>query len=150
MRTQEPPLPFATRQGRDMPVSALSIDYALNEEIPRHQHPVCQLIYGVHGVMLISTRAGQWIAPATRAVWMPAGVEHGIRMIGRVGMRTLYIRPSAVRGLPKHCAVVAVSPLLRELILAATSVVLPYTAASRDGRLMRWYWMKSIRWNRCH
>jgi AraC-like DNA-binding protein len=137
MRASEPPLPFATRPGRDMPVTALAIDYGPKDEIHRHQHDVCQLIYGVHGVMVVSTMASQWIVPATRAVWIPANVEHGIRMVGRVGLRTLYIQPAAARSLPKQCAVVAVSVLMRELILEATAIALPYHRQSRDGRLMR-------------
>lgn len=87
--------------------------------------------------MVITTRDGQWIVPATRAVWVPAGIDHSIRMVGRVAMRTLYVRPGAACALPEHCAVVAVSALLRELILAAIEIVLPYASQSRAGRLMR-------------
>jgi AraC-like DNA-binding protein len=137
MRAPSPNLPFTTPGGREMPVTGLSVDYAPNEEIRPHQHAVCQLIYGVRGVVVVSTQAAQWVVPATRAVWMPAGVEHSVRAVGHVAMRTLYIRPTAARGLPAQCAVVAVGPLLRELILAAVQVVPPYGAASRDGRLMR-------------
>lgn len=120
-----------------MPVTALAIDYGPKDEVPRHRHEVYQLIYGVHGIMVVSTNAGQWIVPATRALWMPANVEHAIRMVGHVGMRTLYVQPAAARNLPKHCAVVAISALMRELILEATSITLPYPRQSRDGRLMR-------------
>jgi len=137
MRDPYPTLPFASRAGRSMPVTALGIDYGAREEIRPHSHEVCQLIYAIRGVMVVRTPAGQWIVPATRAVWMPAGIEHSIRMVGRVAMRTLYIRPSAARGLPPDCVVCAVSPLLRELILEATKIVPPYHSQTRDGRLMR-------------
>ncbi len=136
-RVMQPLAPFATRQGRNMPVTALAIDYAPTEVIPRHQHDVCQLLYGVRGVMVVSAIAGQWIVPATRAVWVPANVEHAIRMVGRVALRTLYIRQSAARNLPKKCSVVAVSVLMRELILEATRIALPYRRHSREGRLMQ-------------
>jgi AraC-like DNA-binding protein len=137
MRDPVSTLPFASDAGRDMPVTALGIDYPAREEIRPHQHEVCQLIYAIHGVMVVSTPGGQWILPATRAIWLPARVEHSIRMVGRVGMRTLYIQPSAARGLPRQCAVVAVSALLRELILEATKITLPYRNHSREARLMR-------------
>jgi AraC-like DNA-binding protein len=136
MRISEPELPFTSRPGSDMPVTALAIDYASNDEVARHHHYVCQLIYGVHGVMVVRTSDGQWVVPATRAVWMPAGVEHSIRMVGRVGLRTLYIQPAAARNLPKQCAVVAVTALMRELILEALAIALPYPGKSRAGRLM--------------
>jgi AraC-like DNA-binding protein len=58
-------------------------------------------------------------------------------MVGRVALRTLYIRQSAARNLPKKCSVVAVSVLMRELILEATRIALPYRRHSREGRLMQ-------------
>ena len=136
MREPAPNLPFASDPGRTMPVTALGVDYEAREEIRPHRHEVCQLIYAIRGVMVVSTSAGEWILPATRAIWVPADVEHSIRMVGPVAMRTLYIQPSAVRELPRDCAVVAVSALLRELILEATKVALPYRMRSRNGRLM--------------
>ena len=57
------------------------------------------------------------------AVWVPGGIEHEIRMVGPVSMRTLYVEPEAARFMPgTHCAVVEVSPLLRELILAIRAI----------------------------
>lgn len=137
MRDPHPNLPFAFDAGRRVPVTALCVDYEAREEIRPHQHEVCQLIYAIRGVMVVSTSAGQWVLPATRALWMPDHTEHSIRMVGQVGMRTLYIQPAAARALPRQCAVVAVSALLRELILEATRVTLPYDTRSRDGRLMQ-------------
>jgi AraC-like DNA-binding protein len=135
-RDRDSHLPFASDAGRCAPVTALCIDYEAREEIRPHHHDVCQLIYAIRGVMVVSTSTGQWILPATRALWMPAHIEHSVRMVSPVGMRTLYIRPPAARALPRQCAVVAVSALLRELISEATKVVLPYSMRSRDGRLM--------------
>jgi AraC-like DNA-binding protein/quercetin dioxygenase-like cupin family protein len=121
----------------EMPVTALAADYLPDHETPRHDHPHIQLIHAVRGVMVVSTRIGQWIVPPTRGLWMPAGVEHSIRMVGKVEMRTAFIRPDAAPHLPTQCAVLGVSPLLRELILAAVEVPLPYELESRHGRLMR-------------
>lgn len=85
----------------------------------------------------MAATAGQWVVPATRAVWIPSGVEHSVRMVGQVRMRTAYVRPRVVPDLPEECSVVAVSPLLRELLLAAVEIPLPYGMDSRGGRLMR-------------
>ncbi len=71
--------------------------------------------------MSVATRAGIWVVPTLRAVWIPAGVPHTIAMSGRVAMRTLYLKPRLARALPRDCCVVNVSPLLRELILCACS-----------------------------
>jgi AraC-like DNA-binding protein len=117
-------------------VTALALDYKPTDRIRRHRHPVGQLIYAVRGVMVIRTAAGQWVVPPTRALWMPVAMSHEIRMVGHVRMRTVYVRPPMAPGLPAICAVVAVSPLLSALVLEAVNVRLPYTPASRDGRVM--------------
>jgi AraC-like DNA-binding protein len=118
-------------------VTALAIDYGPNGRVRKHRHPVSQLIYAVRGVMVVQTADGQWVVPPTRALWMPALVTHGIRMVGHVRMRTVYVQPRGAPGLPAECAVVTVSPLLSALILEAVNARLPYTQDSRDGRLMR-------------
>lgn len=129
--------PYALYDRSAMPVTALAADYAPGHVTPRHDHPRIQLIHAVRGVMVVTTDLGQWIVPPSRGLCVPAGVAHSIRMVGRVEMRTVYIRPDAAPNLAAGCAVLGVSPLLRELILAAVDVPLPYTARSRHGRLMR-------------
>lgn len=121
----------------DSPVAALASDYPSGTSTPRHQHPNVQLIHAVHGVMVVSTDHGQWVVPPTRGLWMPSRTDHWIRMVGHVKMRTAFIRPDAAPNLPTECIVLGISPLLRELILAAIDVAVPYEEHSRDGRLMR-------------
>lgn len=57
------------------------------------------------------------MVPPSRAVWVPAGVAHETRSHAAVQFRALLIDPTEAPGLPDTCAVVAVTPLLRELIL---------------------------------
>ncbi len=120
-----------------LPVLTRSTDYPEGHVIDWHVHARGQLVYAVHGVMMVAAQGGQWIVPPTRAIWMPAGVSHLIRCVGVVHMRSLYIRPDAAPQLPPLAQAVGVSGLLRELILAATEIERPYAADSRDGRLVR-------------
>ena len=120
-----------------MPVVGRAVDYPAGHRIEHHTHAKGQLIYAVHGVMMVAADSGQWIVPPTRAIWMPAGLTHWIRCIGVVHMRSIYVRPEAAPQLPTHAQAVGVSPLLRELIRAASEIAAPYTPNSRDGRLMR-------------
>jgi len=121
-----------------MPVAAgAAINYPIDHQIAPHTHKKNQLICAVHGVMVVASKSGQWIVPPTRAIWMPAGKTHWIRCIGKVHMRSLYIRPEAAPGMPLEPIAVSISPLLRELILAASEIVKPYDVDSRDDRLMR-------------
>jgi AraC-like DNA-binding protein len=119
------------------PVSCRATDYPAGHVIESHVHAKDQLIYAVHGVMLVAAEGGQWIVPPTRGIWMPAGLTHRIRCIGVVHMRSIYVRPDVASQLPRRSQAVGISALLRELILAATEVRPPYAQDSREGRLMR-------------
>jgi AraC-like DNA-binding protein len=120
-----------------LPVFTRATDYPEGYVVDWHEHARGQLVYAVHGVIVVAAQGGQWIVPPTRAIWMPAGVAHMIRCVGVVHMRSLYIRPDAAPHLPARAHAVGVSALLRELILAATEIEQPYVAESRDGRLIR-------------
>jgi AraC-like DNA-binding protein len=77
-----------------------------------------QLAYASRGTMSVVTSAGVWVVPPHRAVWIPAGVSYSVRMSGKVTVRTLFFRPRLrSAGLPRSCAALNVSPLVRELVL---------------------------------
>jgi len=103
-------------------VRSLAYDYPSGHRVPEHVHDWHQLVYAVHGVMTLSTAAGSWIVPPHRGVWMPAGIEHAIRMSGPVSMRTLYIERRVARDLPRDVRIVDVPPLLREVMLRAVEL----------------------------
>jgi len=84
--------------------------------IPPHAHDWHQLIYASEGVMWVQTAQGDWVVPPSRAVWVSAGIEHGIEMTGSVHVQTLYLARGVSSELPDRCCAVNVSPLLRELI----------------------------------
>jgi AraC-like DNA-binding protein len=96
------------------------------DTIDWHYHDVHQLVYPSSGVLAISAAAGTWAVPPQRAVWIPAGVPHAHQAHGPTQMRTLAFPtaraiPAAPDGdppLPASPAVLAVSPLLREIIVA--------------------------------
>lgn len=103
-----------------------------------HAHKRAQLLYAVSGVMRVATNAGVWIVPPQRAVWIPPGIEHQVQAQGTpLSMRSLYIRPDLLAGLPDTCCVVGVSPLLRELIAAVMAIGRHPPTGSREDRLIR-------------
>jgi AraC-like DNA-binding protein/mannose-6-phosphate isomerase-like protein (cupin superfamily) len=118
------------------PVTAMSKNYPSGAEVARHQHERAQLLYAVEGVMRVATAVGTWIVPPQRALWIPPEVEHELRMIGAVAVRILYIVPDAAPGLPTTCTILSVSPLLRELILAAIEGPVEYAANSRGEAIV--------------
>jgi AraC-like DNA-binding protein/quercetin dioxygenase-like cupin family protein len=106
-----------SRIGDGFDVRSLAVTFRQGAKLTRHDHPWGQLVFASAGVMAVTTAAGAWLTPSTRAIWLPAGLAHEIAMRGEVAMRTLYIAPERAVALPTEPAVLAVSPLLRQLIL---------------------------------
>ncbi|WP_373973778.1 helix-turn-helix transcriptional regulator [Chitinibacter sp. SCUT-21] len=99
-----------------------AVDHLPGSATIRHWHEVAQLLYAISGVMRVITPQGQWIVPPNRGIWIPAGEWHEVLMIGHVEVRSIYIRPDAAPDLPLECCVLEITPLMRELILAAINI----------------------------
>ncbi|QNP68435.1 helix-turn-helix transcriptional regulator [Streptomyces roseirectus] len=103
---------------RQAPTAARHL--APGERIDAHRHDDHQIVHAGSGVLAVTTDAGTWFAPGTRALWIPAGTVHAHRAHGTLDLHLV--------GLPAHDnplglttpTVLAVSPLLRELIRAYT------------------------------
>jgi AraC-like DNA-binding protein/quercetin dioxygenase-like cupin family protein len=117
-------------------VVAMAKDFPNGHVIPFHQHARSQLLYASSGVMTVTTASGIWVVPPLRAVWIPALMEHQISCSGRLSMRTLYIKSEVAPHLSQECCVVAVPPVLRELILYATTLPHLYKPDSLEERIM--------------
>jgi AraC-like DNA-binding protein len=102
-------------------VRTLAAVHRDGQVIAPHAHPWGQLIYAASGVLSVWTEQGSWVAPPHWAVWAPRGIAHAMRFTGAASMRTLYVRPD-LAGQPAHSVVIAVSPLLRELIARAIEI----------------------------
>jgi AraC-like DNA-binding protein/quercetin dioxygenase-like cupin family protein len=118
------------------PFAAMAKSFADGFEIEPHSHKRDQLIYAVSGLMRVRTGHEAWIVPPDRAVYLPAGTIHSISIRGNVEMRTLYIAGKAASDLPAEATVMAVSDLLRELILALIAEPLLYDRAGRGGAIV--------------
>ena len=123
-------------EGLTQPIIAVGYDYPSGHVIDTHAHRRAQLVHAVSGVMAVVTPEGRWIVPSHRAVWVPAGLEHAVRMSGCVRMRSLYVSVDATTGLPSACRGIEVSPLLRALVQEAARLPLDYQPDSRAGRIM--------------
>jgi len=80
------------------------------------------LLHALTGVVLIRTRYGRWMVPPDHAMWIPAGIEHAVDMLGDVSMRSVYVKPDAIDGLPAGLRVVGVGDLMRSLIVEAVAL----------------------------
>ncbi|PXV54167.1 transcriptional regulator, AraC family [Dyella jiangningensis] len=119
-------------------VIATGNEYVTHQVLPPHSHRRGQLLYASTGVLTTITSEGSWVVPPRRALWIPPGVMHEVHMTGPVATRSAYVTPEATlaAGLATHCQVIAVSPLLHELLMEAVDLPAEYALDGRDGRLM--------------
>jgi AraC-like DNA-binding protein len=101
------------------PLVGYAHDYPSDHHTGWHQHPRAQLLHATAGVLRVATRSALFIVPPGTGLWVPANTDHATRAPGGLAMRALFLREDAARTGPGSVTVVAISPLLRELILAA-------------------------------
>jgi AraC-like DNA-binding protein/mannose-6-phosphate isomerase-like protein (cupin superfamily) len=119
-----------------LPVTSYPYDSDTAHCFPLHRHRRAQLVYASRGVITVNTADGTWVVPPQQAVWVPAGITHEVASPGMLSMRSLYIHPSVTAGLPDKCCVVAIRPLLRELILETMRLPAVYPAVGPAARLL--------------
>lgn len=118
-------------------IGAMAKHFTDGHVIPPHIHARDQLLYAIRGVMRLETDAATWVVPQDRAVFIPGGARHSVRMHGDVEMRTLYIDRAGLDLQHSQPQVVAVSALLRELILALVDEPIDYAPDSRADMIAR-------------
>ncbi len=118
------------------PIVALAREFPSGHTVRPHRHAYGQLLYASAGVMSVKTEKGIWVVPPLRAVWIPAHTSHQIEAAGQLSMRTLYIDPELFPGPADDCCLIAVTPLLRELILYAIHLPQLYPLQGSEERLL--------------
>jgi len=96
---------------------ALHVEVAGNAaEQPVHHHRKGQLVLALHGSVTCEVPQALWMVPPQHAVWIPGGLPHSNRATDNARICFLFIEPDAAR-MPAHCCTLAISPLVRELVL---------------------------------
>ncbi|MBD1597782.1 AraC family transcriptional regulator [Pseudomonas typographi] len=103
---------------RGAPVQPLARTYPRGLRIEPHSHAWGQLLYAMSGVMWVDTPEAALVVPPQRAVWLPPGLAHGIRVASDLQLRNLYLRPALAAEVGGTMRVLQVPSLLRELIIA--------------------------------
>jgi AraC-like DNA-binding protein len=138
-RARQVPRPIARLTAEQEPflaVRSLATGYSSGYHIESHRHPWHQFLYAIAGAMTVSTAQSSWMIPTGRAVLIPAGCAHAIRMWGTVEMRTLYLSPALTGFGNPTCRVVEVTPLLRELTLRTVERMGLDSRAAHDSRVI--------------
>jgi hypothetical protein len=61
--------------------------------IPTHRHDVHQLSLAARSSLVVEAGGRTWALPRSRALWIPAGVDHSIEPIGTAEMTAVWIDP---------------------------------------------------------
>lgn len=69
--------------------------------------------------MHLEVESSSWMLPPRRAAFLSSGTLHRVRCERAVSLRTVYVSPELTGKVDFLCRVFTVSPLLRELLLAA-------------------------------
>jgi AraC-like DNA-binding protein len=118
-------------------VRSLATQYSSGYQMHEHTHPWRQLLYAITGAMTVYAGRWTWMIPPGKAVFIPAGCSHSMRMWGEVAMRSLYFpadtdSPALA---PADCVVLSVTPLLRELILRVIEYAALDSRVAEEARL---------------
>ncbi len=89
---------------------------------PEHSHDWHQLVYAVDGVLTVTIEGQTFIISPDQAAWLPRAVSHRVGSLLGAEFRSLWISTEAGNGLPPSPTVLAVSPLLKALIVEAAAI----------------------------
>ncbi|WP_102959672.1 AraC family transcriptional regulator [Mangrovicella endophytica] len=105
-------------------------------ELEMHHHAKSQLLLVQRGALSCEVESGLWIVPPRSAIWIPGGSVHAIKVTGAVEGYGAFFAGGLDVGLPTSCCAVAVTPLLRELLIRAANFPLLYEEAGANSRLV--------------
>lgn len=115
---------------------ALKVAPDLNDSGARsHDHRKGQLILSLHGAVSCEVRNALWLVPPQHAVWIPGGMPHSCRMTENARTCFLFVEPGAA-AMPEECCTVAITPLVREMILHLAEQETAYRSESKTARLV--------------
>lgn len=125
-------------ESQDYPAAAVcySGSVAKDTHYDRHRHRRAQLFHIVSGAVTVETQRGAFVVPPERAVWIPSDIVHAVTYLHDTAQRFVFFRPEAVEHLPAEPAVIRLSPLLRELILALMGYARDDAAGGPAGRIV--------------
>lgn len=98
-----------------------------------HFHDVHEIEYACRGMVEVTTEAGHYLLPPHQAAWIPAGLRHQTTL--HAGAQTLAVLfdPGLVPAAGDRVRVIAVSALLREMMLYSARWPVSRTESGPDA-----------------
>ena len=82
-----------------------------------HFHDVHEIEYACRGMVEVETKAGHYLLPPHQAAWIPAGLHHKTTLHAGVQTLAVLFAPGLVPMAGDRVRIIAVSALLREMML---------------------------------
>jgi AraC-like DNA-binding protein len=82
-----------------------------------HFHDVHEIEYACRGVVEVKTQAGHYLLPPHQAAWIPAGLRHQTTLNADGRTLAVLFEPGLVPAAGDRVRIIAVSALLREMML---------------------------------
>jgi AraC-like DNA-binding protein len=82
-----------------------------------HFHDVHEIEYACRGVVEVKTQAGHYLLPPHQAAWIPAGLQHQTTLHADARTLAVLFEPRLVPAAGDRVRIIAVSALLREMML---------------------------------
>jgi hypothetical protein len=104
--------------------------------VPLHRHPWAQLLYASRGLMQVDTDAARYQLSPEQALWIPPGTAHGVSVEHEVWSNSLYLDDRLPLPFGQRCLALTVTPLVRELIVAGSTLAAEHADPAELDRLV--------------
>jgi AraC-like DNA-binding protein/quercetin dioxygenase-like cupin family protein len=105
-------------------------------ELAFHSHEKTQIMMSAAGLGLCEAEGAIWLMPPGAAILIPAGVEHRVAVNGKIEGYAVFLGTSKPLGLSLKTSTIAVTSLLRELIIRSAQFPVDYPATGVESRVM--------------
>lgn len=105
-------------------------------ELEPHHHAKSQILLVLRGALTCEIEGGLWIIPPRSAIWIPGGTRHAIKATGSLEGYGAFIARDIDIELSATCSAVAVTPLLRELLIRAAHLPFLYEESGAVSRMV--------------
>ena len=97
-------------------VAAWELPSAAIRQMHAHSHAEGQLCGLDAGLAIMETGNGSWLCPPGRCIWIPSNIVHSLRSCGKISGWMLHMSVEMSQTLPSEPKVLALSPLLKEIV----------------------------------
>ncbi len=104
------------------PVTLRSQSLPARHIFPFHCHRWNQFVYATSGTLVVTVEDSWHVITPEQAIWVPTGLLHTTGALHGADFRNLYVADLPGLGMPSRCTALAVTPLLRALILELVDI----------------------------